>query len=264
MIDGGELINPSLAEVTSQPNRQESLTKQLEKLDQTRPDHQVLKNVLTDIYQNYQDIDQKASNADNIRYQPKCALGVYEYVPIVDAIDNITDPYNIFPKLETVVKDSKNLSNSEITKKITETITQNTDIPVIIEPFKDYEEPYGQLENGNIYSHRNSQMSDVLGARAIQYEMTPDGIDYTKRKGDIILINELKIDAPNIIRTGLHELGHIVEEKKLNKESTEVISALYGIKAGLLMAEIDPQKATDMIHGQVILYNWILTGTTAP
>ncbi len=269
-----EFISP---EINTQNSRQESLNRQLEKLDQTRPDHQVLTSVLKDIYQNFSTLDQKAKKSQNIRYQPKCAIDDYEYVPVVDAINNIPDPYNLFPQIESVVKDSKNLPNSEITKKITKTISTITDIPVNIEPFQNYPKSYTQLENGNIYNHRNSGLKDAFGLHTNQYKSTPeilddlekqdysDKIDYKNPAGYIILINELQIDDPAVIRTGLHELGHIVEKQiSANQKNTEVISALYGIKAGLLMAEVDPQKAADMIHGQIILYNWVLTGTVAP
>lgn len=289
--EGHEGFQPPV-EVKIQTTRQESLNHQLEKLDQSRPDHQVLSNVLTSIYQNYEILDQKTSTVTNIRYLPKCAekntitettfgsyKGIYEYVPVIDAINNIPDPYNIFPKIEAVIKDSKDLSISEIVKKVSETISDNTDIPIIIEPFQDYSKNYSQLKNGNIYGHMNSGMKNTLGVHDVQYNSTPEilsdiekqgiseKIDYKNPAGDIILINELMIDDPAVIRTSLHELGHIVENKYLLKEddqNTEVISSLYGIKAGLMMAEIDPQKSADIVHGQIILYNWILTGTTAP
>ncbi len=259
MSEIGEGYKPT--EIKIETNHQKSLNCQLKKLDQSRPDHQVFSSVLKEIYQEYETLDLEASKADNIRYQPKCALGIYEYVPVIDAVDNIPDPYNIFPKIEIVVKNSKDLSNSEITKKIAETISNNTDIPTIVEPFEGFDQPYDKLENGNIYYH--SKMEDTFGIHTKQYELTPNGIDFKNRKGDVILINELKVDDPAVIKTGIHELGHIVEEK-MNKENTEVISTIYGIKAGLLMAEIDPQKSADMIRGQVHLYNWILTGTVAP
>jgi hypothetical protein len=277
MENSGEFSIPP--ETKIQPNRQESLQKQLDTLDFTRPDHQVLGSVLTDIYQNYQSLDEKASKSENIRYQPRCAnqdtvtdtdfgsySGSYEYTPIIDALDNIPDPYNIFPKIETTIKESKDLSTSEIVGNIAETITKNTDVPVIVEAFKDYDQPYDKLENGNVYFHKNSQMAQTLGVHSKQYELTQDGVDFKNPKGDVVLINQLLSDNPAVIRTGIHELGHIVEEKTLkeDQEPTEVVSSLYGIKAGLLMSEIDPAKAADIIHGQVILYNWIMTGTTAP
>lgn len=276
MENSGEFSHP--IETKIQPNRQESLNRQLEKLDKNRPDHRVLANVLTDIYQNYQDLDQQASQAQNIRYQPKCAekntttetifgsyQGSYEYKPVVDAITDIPDPYGIFSKIESTIKNSQDLGTSKIIEKTAEVITKNTDVPVIIEPFEDHDDLCGTLENGNIYCHQNSLAADTLGIHSHQYDSQDTNLK--NPKGDLILINKLLSDNPATIRTGLHELGHIVEDKYIlnnDQERTDVISSLYGIKAGLLMAETDPKKAADMIFGQVILYNWILTGTTAP
>ncbi|MDD2482979.1 MAG: hypothetical protein PHE32_03380 [Candidatus Shapirobacteria bacterium] len=288
-VDG---FKPPIKEVEVDRNRQESLKKQLDTLDPNRKDHQVLSKVLTDIYQNYEYYDQQASKSTNIHYFPKCAekntitetifgqyKGSYEYISVIDAVENIPDPYKIFPKIESIISESKKSSNLEIITKISETITNNTDTPVIIEPFQDYPKLYSQLKNGNIYSHLNSGMKDILGIHQDRYSSTPEilsdiekqglseKIDHKNPAGHIIMINELKIDDPSVIKTSMHELGHIVEKEYLLKEdsqNTEVISSLYGIKTGLLMAEIDPQKSADMILNQIILYNWILTGTTAP
>ncbi len=207
---------------------------------------------------------------ENIRYQPRCAnkdtitktdfgsyQGSYEYVPIDQAVENIPDPYNIFPKLETVLKDSKGLTNSEITQKIAETITNNTEIPIIIEPFQDYDQPYDKLENGNIYFHKNSSMNKVFGVHSKQYVQNQDNIDFKNPKGDVILVNKLLIDNPNIIKTTVHELGHIVEEKTLdpNQERTEVIAALYGYKTAKMLG------LEEVAQTQKDLYDYVLNGT---
>lgn len=231
------------------------------------PEKQVLKNTLAEIYQNHRELDQNASMSNNMRYRPSCALeSGYKYVPVAEAIDMVPDPYNIFPRIEPVIKNSQKLSNSEIVHKIAETIIQNTDVSVVIEPFQDSDQAYGQLNNGRVYFKRNSGLKDVFGIHTQQYDLNNGLIDYQDPKGDVILINELKIDRPSVIQTVLHEFGHIVEEKTLDKKynTTEVISSLYGIKTGLMFAETDPQKSADIIQDQINIYNWILTGTVAP
>lgn len=209
--------------------------------------------------------------SDNIRYQARCAnkdtvtetpvgsyRGSYEYVPIDKAVENIPDPYSIFPELEIALKDSKDLSNTEITQKIAEVITKTTNIPVIIEPFQDYDQLHQKLENGNIYFHKN--MARVYGVHSKQFEFNQDQIDFKNPKGDIILINELLIDDKNTTKTIVHELGHIIEEKYLDpdQEKTEVVSALYGYKIAKILG------FEEIAKNQKDLYDYVLTGTIDP
>lgn len=293
MENSGEFISPPIekTKTLTEANRQESLNKQLEKLDRTRPDHNLLAAILTDVYGDHKDLDEKSSLSENIRYKARCANkdtvtktifgsyeGSYEYKSIVDFIDNIPDPYNIFPKIEEVIKKSKDLPNEEINEKIAKVITENTDIPVIIEPFEDFEESYGQLENGNLYGHMRNDMSETYGVHGHQYGSSPEVLadlkkqDYSddfdfEPKGEVILVNKLLIEKSFTLSTAIHELGHIVEDNYvLNKDQqdSEVISSLYGLKVGMMMAEIDFDKAVSISYNPVILYNWVLTGTTAP
>ncbi|HPT65755.1 MAG TPA: hypothetical protein PK257_00395 [Candidatus Woesebacteria bacterium] len=211
--------------------------------------------------------------SDNIRYQPRCAnkdtvtetifgsyQGSYEYIPIDKAIENIPDPYGIFPKLETSLKDFKNLSNAEITQKIAEIVTTNTDIPIIIEPFQNYDQLRGKLDNGNVYFHQNSSMEKVFGIHSKQYEPNQDQIDFKNPKGNVILINQLLIDDKNTTKTIIHELGHIVEEKILDpdQERTEVVSAMYGYKMAKIL------DFEEVAQNQKDLYDFVLTGNVNP
>jgi len=187
--------------------------------------------------------------------------------------------------IEDFLNSSKGLPNSEITKNIAEIINNNTDIPVIIEPFEDKKSKlYGKLNNGNLYLHCGSpgnygvHYNQINPSLELLVNLEKNDYKYTdiplieskknyKNEGHFILINESLIDDPIEIRTCLHELGHVVEEEYFldkDSEETEVISSLYGLKIGMMMANIDQDKAKDIIFGQLSLYNWVLTGTTAP
>lgn len=297
MENSGESISPQVKfivpskEVSIITDRQESLNRQLEKLDKTRPDHNLLSKILVDVYGDYKDLDEQSSLSENIRYKARCANkdtvtktifgsyeGSYDYKPIVDIINDIPDPYNIFPKLEEIIKKSKDLSNEETIERIAKIITENTDVPVIVESFGNFDESYGQLENGNLYSHMNKGMSKTYGVHEHQYTSNPDVLadlkkqDYSDNfdydpKGEVILVNKSLTGKPYTISTAVHELGHIIENNfVLNKdqENSEVISSLYGLKVGMMMAEVDFDKAVSISYNPVILYNWILTGTVAP
>lgn len=278
------------------PSKRESLQAQLNKLDASNQGHQSLAVALTVIYQDYPTIDAKRSKSTNVRYQPACAnvntvtptelgdySGIYEYKSVTNAIEEIFDPFDIFPKINEVFKKSASKSNSEILSMTAQTITENTDIPVVIEEFVKSDHSYVRLPNGNIYM-RSSDPNNY-GVRTNQYACTLEmweeikqigfssSIDYHNPAGEVLLINQSKADEPETLKTCLHELGHVVEDKFImpEKESgdrqvldTEVISTLYGIKSGLMMAEVDQSKAVSMIKPQVELYNWILTGTVAP
>lgn len=295
MENSGESIGPQVVtspkEVTITNDRQESLNRQLEKLDRTRSDHNLLARILIDVYGDYKDLDEQSSASENFRYKARCANkdtitnttfgpyeGSYDYKPIVDIINDIPDPYNIFPKIEELIKKSKDLSNEEINERIAKTITENTDVPVIVEPFGNFDEPYGQLENGNLYSHMNKGMSETYGVHERQFASSleiladlkkqnySENFDYDP-KGEVILVNKLLIEKSFILSTAIHELGHIVENNYIlgkDQQNSEVISSLYGLKVGMMMAEVDFDKAVSMSYNPIILYNWILTGTTAP
>lgn len=301
MENSGEFSQP--AETTIQPNRQESLNRQLEKLDQTRPDHQVLYRFLTQLYEpeKYISIDKDFSEVKNVRYKPKCALqgnltkapfgdfyGIYEYQPILDVVDSIDDPFNIFPGIEEIFRQSEGKENREIVFEIAKTITEKTDIPIY------FEEPidertginWGLSKDGKLFS--KSITSDNYGVRVDMYQSSPEILADIKEKGysenmdfkkigDAIIINKSSIDKPELIQTCLHELGHIVEDRfilpKKEEElknkgkplmNTEIISTLYGFKASLLMAEHNPDIALKMMVNPVTIYNWALTGTVAP
>jgi hypothetical protein len=302
MADKGESINPSLAEIKTQPNRQESLIQQKETLNPNNKEHQVLSEALDNIYLNYKIVDKEALKIENVRYQPACAnintlnkdrilgeyYGVYEYIPIVEAINNIPDPYNIFPKIESIINQSHSKDNDQIIKDIAEIIKENTNIPVLIEKFNGSNGGYGRLENGNLYDRPSQYMKENYGIHTSQFKCSdeswsktqdkgypPEEVDLKNPVGDVLLINELKLDDPAVLKTCLHELGHVIEEnfvlptkeKELGDKkyfSSEVISSLYGIKAGLIMAQYDKDKAVEMIIPQLEVYNWVLTGTTAP
>ncbi|MDD4937509.1 MAG: hypothetical protein PHX34_00605 [Candidatus Shapirobacteria bacterium] len=298
MEDSGEFIPP---EVKIQPNKQESLTHQLEKLDQSRPDHQVFASVLDIVYKNSESIDNDFKNQTNIHYLPRCAnkdittstitgdyTGSYEYRDILEAVNDIPDPYDIFPLIEDFLNFSKGLSSAEIVKSMAKIISENTNIPVIIEPFRKIEEHkpqklYEKLENGNLYFHCGFEgnfgihehqikpssrlMADIEKNNYMYHEL---GNEYNENRvydGHFILINEKLLDNPAIIRTCVHELGHVVEEEYFlgkDSEPTEVISSLYGLKIGMMMAKINPEIARGIIFDQMTLYNWVLTGTVAP
>lgn len=304
MENSGEFINQSNQTITTPvekiiENKQVSLTQQLEKIDQTRPDGQIFASVLTDIYKNYEDIDEKwrKISAINYFYLPRCAnkdtitnryintrikkdksfRGSYEYKPISEALKDVPDPYELFPKIEASTKESKSISTSETLQKIVDIIKSNTDIPVVIEPFNDKEETYSQLENGNIYNH--SDKTYCFGLLKKQFKSSPEILENIKNGifphvredsetvGDVILINELKINNPSIIAIPLHELGHIIENNYIldkNSPTSEVISSLYELKVGLMLVEINPETSIKIVREAVVRYNWILTGTVAP
>jgi hypothetical protein len=302
MIDGGESINPSLVETKPQPNRQESLTKQLEKLDQTRPDHKVFGSFLTSLYQPEEvtRLDEHYSKKTNIRYQPKCALdgqftpgpfggcwGIYEYQPITDAVDNLEDNFNIFPNIQEIFKQSEGKSNRDIVKEIAQTITEKTNVPVVFSKSSDKtsaDKEWVIMENGNVFS--NTISDENVGLHTYIYKGNPEiykdleekgystQMDFTP-VGDAIIINEASIDKPQSIQTCLHELGHIAEDRFIipKKEEqygdkpildTEVISSLYGLKTCFAMAQHNSDLAFDMMTSPITIYNWTLTGTVAP
>lgn len=302
MEGSGEHISPSLAETKTHSSRQESLSQQLKKLDQDRSDHQVFRNFLTELYEpkNYSIFDKQLSENKNVRYQPKAALegqvthgplgdtvGIYEYKPITEAVNNVKDYLNIFPKIKEVFDQSDGKNNGEIVREVADTITKETDIPVIITPPKkegDFGKKWIMLENGNVCSASISENN--LGLHTKVYKCTPEiyselqesgfssEMDFTP-VGDAIIINESLIDRPQAVQTCVHELGHIVEDKFImpQKEeqhkgksilNTEVISSLYGLKACLLMADKQPDLARKMMVTPSCLYNWSLTGTVAP
>ena len=302
MEGNGESIIPSLIETKTQPNRQESLVKQLTKLDQTRLDHQVFGNFLTELYEskNYSIFDQQLSENKNVRYQPKAALegqithgplgdifGIYEYKPIAEAVSNVKDYLGVFPKIKEVFDQSDGKDNSEIVKEVANTITKETNIPIIITPPKkegDHEKKWIMLEDGNVCSASISEKN--FGLHTKVYKCTPEIYSELKESGfssemdftpvgDAIVINEALIDQPQAIQTCVHELGHIVEDKFImpQKEeqykgtsilNTEVISSLYGLKTCLLMANKKPDLARKMMVAPTCIYNWALAGTVAP
>lgn len=285
-------------EIEINPNQQESLNRQLEKLDQSRSDHQVFASVLKTVYEKSESIDEHFLKNTNIHYLPRCAnkdtntstivgdyTGSYEYRDIFEAVNDVPDPYGIFPLIENFLNTSKDLSNSEITRNIAEIINNNTDIPVIIEPFEDKKSKlYGKLDNGNLYLHCGSpgnygvHYNQVKPSQELLTNLEKNDYKYTDlslsefkksyiNEGHFILLNESLIDDPIEIRTCVHELGHVVEEEYFldkDSEETEVISSLYGLKIGMMMASIDQSKSKDIIFGQLTLYNWVLTGTVAP
>jgi len=106
MSEIGETFQP--LEIKIQNSKQESLNRQLEKLDQSRLDHQVFASVLKTVYENSESIDEHFTKNTNIHYFPKCAnkdtttstivgdyTGSYEYRDIFEAVNDIPDPYNI-------------------------------------------------------------------------------------------------------------------------------------------------------------------------
>lgn len=299
MENSGEFSQP--IETIVQTNRQESLDKQLKTLDEDRKDHQVLARFLTQLYdhERYSVLDKGFSEKKNVRYQPKSALdgnltkapfgdfyGIYEYQPIADAVDSVDDPFNIFPSIEEVFKQSGGKENREIVFEIAKTITEKTDVPVY------FEEPideitgtnWGLSKDGKLFS--KSITSNNAGIHVYMYQSSPEILSDIEKKGysenmdfkpvgDAIIINKSLIDKPQVIQTCLHELGHIVEDRFImpQKEeeykdkpfmNTEIISSLYGLKASLLMAEHNPDIAVQMMISPVTIYNWALTGTTAP
>lgn len=251
-----------------------------QEIDLNTSEKKLLNNVSNKLFKDKDFLDKQANKINNIRYQPKCALkdnitetlfgsysGIYEYKPIEESLIEIPDPYNIFPQLETILKNSEQLSNEELTQEVSNFITNTTQIPVVIEEFKDRDSDYSKLDNGNYYFHQKSTSGDYLGVSSKYYSTNnPEKIDFKKPSGDIILINKLKIKEISAIKTMIHELGHIVENNYLlkdNQQNTDVISSLYGAKASLLLSNIDYKKSEDLLYSEVMRYNWILTGTVA-
>ncbi len=301
-IDG---FKPPIKEVKTEPNRQESLEKQLDTLDPNRKDHQVYAKFLKQLYdpKRYEPIEKELIEKKNVRYQPKSALignltkvpfvdfwGIYDYKPIIEAVEEVPDNFNVFPSIQEVFKQSEGKSNQQIITEVAKVITDKTNIPIFFEePY--YEDTIGLklsiLEDGNIcqktISHKDRGLHTLIyqGSPKIRSDIEEQGryddIDPNHPIGDAIIINKLFTDDSQAIQTCVHELGHIDEEKfilpeKKNDErlkdksfmNTEIISSLYGFKSALLMAEYNPDLALQMMISPVAIYNWALTGTVAP
>lgn len=257
------------------------IDKKSRKSELTSSENKFLTSVLSDLSKDKDNLDKQAAKSDNIRYQSRCAnkdtttetpFGSYEgsYVnkDIIDALNEIPDPYNIFSQLEKITQESKDIPIDQLTKKVVDLITNETEVPIIIEEFKDWDDDYGQLKNGNYYYHQKVTSKNVFGIHSKQYSANNvENIDFKKPDGNLILVNKEKTKDISAIKTIFHEIGHIIEDSHLLKDdqqNSEVISSLYGAKAALLLSNIDSQKAKSLLFDEVMLYNWILNGTVAP
>lgn len=301
MIDQGEQLSVQIV-LGPENTHQESLQRQLDQLDDTQPGDHVLGKFLSKLYQPeiYQATDQDYSALTTAVYQPKAALlgkktysalgcfvGIYEYRPIVEAVKSVNDYFHIFPEVENIFQMYKKDDVSSIIKKIAETITKKTNIPVI------FSKPanntlinnWTMLPDGNIVDSHITQ-GNQFGLRSYIYHGTPkiysdlitdgytDSVDFYPIS-DAIIFNENHLNNPTAIPTCLHELGHIAEdrfvipqkEKEFPNQTifrTEVLSSLYGLKTAILMANNNPDSSYQAIQRPVMLYNWSLAGTTAP
>jgi len=305
MENSGEMVSVSETIIKTPENRQANLARQLETLDMNRPGHKALGDFLTKLYSNYDFLDDSFSKKDNIRYQPKCALkgvntvgslsstwGIYDYEPIAVAADKVVDNFNIFPAIEAVFKKSIGKSNSEIINELAKTVTEKTEVPVVIEtPDNNVSNKnWAITESGLIYSKSISDR--IVGLHTHAYKGTSEMVQILNQQGyiedmdftpagDVIIINKNSVDNNEMqaVQTCLHELGHIVEDQFImpQKEieagdkpvlNTEIIAALYGLKTCFLMIENNPaitnDEVVDMMISPVCNYNWSLTGTVAP
>lgn len=291
-------------QIASEPtnNRQESLQRQLNQLDNNQPSERVLGEFLSQLYlpENYQRIDDSYSKWTNIRYQPKAALagqlthgdfgdswGFYEYKPITEAIKEVKDYFDVFPEIEKRINQSRGKKTEQLVREISQVITDITHIPVVFSNPKSVSErnPWRILSDKSLCYSRIREK--IRGLNIETYPSTPEILQELEERGfskklrdqqpigDAIILNDNYLDDPFLIQTCTHELGHIAENRFIlpQKEEelkstpildTEVISTLYGLKTAMLMATLDPDTSFKMMNASVSLYNWILTGTTAP
>ena len=283
-------------------NRQESLQRQLNQLDNNQSGERVLGEFLSQLYlpKNYERIDDSYSQWTNIRYQPKAALsgqvthgdfgdswGFYEYKPITEAVKEVKDYFDVFPEIEKRIKQSNGEKTEQLVKEISQVITDITNIPVVFSNSKSVSErnSWRILSDKSICDSRIREK--IRGLHVDTYPSTPGILQELEERGfskklrdqkpigNAIILNDDYLDDPFLIQTCTHELGHIAENRFIlpQKEielketpilNTEVISTLYGLKTAMLMAALDPDTSFKIMNASVSLYNWILTGTTAP
>lgn len=229
-------ISFSQAIATTQPKntREESLQKQLDCLDTSDPGDQALGQFLSELYkpENYQRVDGEYSMFNNIRYQPKCALlGNITHGPLGD----ISGIYEYQPIIEAVKKIDDHFNIFPEIEKIFQTSEGKGNRQIINEIANAITKETGISV---IFSSPNKDNSSNN-----QWVMLKEGI----------ACNTNISDKDRGLRVfTYHVTDEIFADLKTQGYSNNMDYTPVG------------DAIIKMMSAPVMLYNWILTGTTAP
>lgn len=265
-------------------NRLNILIEDLGQLDENDPAHRVLKKVLNRLTVKYRTIDENMDNLTkgNPMYERKAATlqDAYPETPLVEVLlkETIYDPYNIFLGIKELFKERGNRTSRDLFLDIIKMISNRAEVWVVVTKVPDEEkEEWIKLDKDRIILNKLRKGVNGTSNKVSIFPYDASEATNPRRSGDwqntneyVLIMNEEYINEDDLFASAVHELGHVVEKKFGAKQivqgqafETEAISTLYGIGAGMSVAEFDEDLAEKIIWDQVAVYNRVMHGTGA-